>query len=157
MKTTARNGGTAATHTKIVALDHISCSVRDLKAARRFYTAALGAIGMKINMDVSTAFGMGSEDEKVFWLARDKSASGGGHYAFRVDHREEVDAFYDAAMAAGGEDNGKPGPRPDYGPSYYAAYVKDLEGNNLEVVCYARPRRRLQTRARPRPRARKRR
>jgi len=140
-----------APHTKIVALDHISCAVRDLRAARRFYGAALGAIGMKINMDVSSAFGMGSRDEKVFWLARDKEASGSGHYAFRVDHREEVDAFYEAAMTAGGKDNGKPGPRPDYGPTYYAAFVKDGEGNNIEVVCYARPRGRAA--ARPRRRA----
>jgi catechol 2,3-dioxygenase-like lactoylglutathione lyase family enzyme len=128
--------------TKIVALDHISCAVRDLKTARKFYGAALGAIGMKINMDVSSAFGMGSRNEKVFWLARDRRAAGDGHYAFRVDHREEVDAFYAAAMGAGGKDNGKPGLRPDYGPSYYAAFVKDREGNNIEVVCYARPRRR---------------
>jgi catechol 2,3-dioxygenase-like lactoylglutathione lyase family enzyme len=132
----------ATPHTKIVALDHISCAVRDLKAARRFYGAALGAIGMKINMDVTTAFGMGSRNEKVFWLARDNKAAGGGHYAFRVDHREEVDAFYEAALAAGGTDNGKPGPRPNYGPTYYAAFVEDREGNNIEVVCYARPRRR---------------
>ena len=134
--------------TKIVALDHISCAVRDLKAAREFYGAALGAIGMKINMDVSSAFGMGSRNEKVFWLSRDRRAGGGGHYAFRVDHREEVDAFYGAALGAGGKDNGKPGLRPDYGPSYYAAFVKDSEGNNIEVVCYARPRRRASARKR---------
>jgi catechol 2,3-dioxygenase-like lactoylglutathione lyase family enzyme len=129
-------------HTKIVALDHISCVVRDLKAARAFYGAALGAIGMKINMEVPSAFGMGSAKEKIFWLSRDRKASGGGHYAFRVEHREEVDAFHAAALAAGGRDNGKPGLRPDYGPSYYAAFVKDSEGNNIEVVCYARPPRR---------------
>jgi catechol 2,3-dioxygenase-like lactoylglutathione lyase family enzyme len=138
----------ASRHTRIVNLDHISAPVRDLKAARAFYGAALGAIGMKINMDVSSAFGMGSRDEKVFWLARDRKASGSGHYAFRVDHREEVDAFYQAALAAGGSDNGKPGPRPDYGPTYYAAFVRDGEGNNIEVVCYARPRRRAGARRR---------
>ena len=138
----------ASRHTPIVNFDHIGTGVRDLKAARTFYGAALGAIGMKINMDVRSAFGMGSEDEKVFWLARDKKASGGGHYAFRVAHPEEVDAFYDAAMAAGGKDNGKPGPRPDYGPSYYAAFVRDREGNNVEVVCYKRPRRRVARRKR---------
>lgn len=142
-------------HTKIVALDHISCAVRDLKAARKFYGAALGAIGMKINLDVSSAFGMGSRHEKVFWLVRDKDASGSGHYAFRVDHRDEVDAFYEAAMAAGGHDNGKPGPRPDYGPTYYAAFVKDREGNNIEVVCYARPRRRAAGRPQRRAAARR--
>jgi catechol 2,3-dioxygenase-like lactoylglutathione lyase family enzyme len=125
--------------TKTVALDHISCAVKDLKAARKFYAAALGAIGMKINMDVSSAFGMGSRDEKIFWLFRDKNASGDGHYAFRVDERDDVDAFHAAAIAAGGRDNGPPGLRPNYGPSYYAAFVKDGEDNNIEVVCYARP------------------
>jgi catechol 2,3-dioxygenase-like lactoylglutathione lyase family enzyme len=124
--------------TKIVGLDHISAPVKDLRAARKFYEAALGAIGMKINMDVGEAFGMGSKDQKIFWLARDRKAGGGGHYAFTVEHREEVDAFYQAAIDAGGKDNGKPGPRPNYGPNYYAAFVKDKEGNNVEVVCYAR-------------------
>jgi catechol 2,3-dioxygenase-like lactoylglutathione lyase family enzyme len=124
--------------TKIVGLDHISAPVKDLRAARKFYEAALGAIGMNINMDVGEAFGMGSKNQNIFWLARDKKAGGGGHYAFQVENREEVDAFYEAAIDAGGKDNGKPGPRPSYGPNYYAAFVKDKEGNNVEVVCYAR-------------------
>jgi catechol 2,3-dioxygenase-like lactoylglutathione lyase family enzyme len=128
----------AARRTRIVALDHIGIGVRDLKAARRFYLAALGAIGMKINMDVGSAFGIGSRTQKIFWLGRDRRASGGGHFAFRVDHPQEVDAFHAAALAAGGQDNGKPGPRPDYGPHYYAAFVLDPERNNIEVVCYAR-------------------
>jgi catechol 2,3-dioxygenase-like lactoylglutathione lyase family enzyme len=128
--------------TAIVALDHISVPVKDIKAARAFYTAALGAIGMRINMDFKSAFGMGSKKENVFWLTRHAKAGGGGHYAFRVDHREEVDAFHAAALEAGGKDHGKPGPRPEYGPSYYAAFVKDREGNNVEVVCYARRARR---------------
>jgi len=130
--------GMKTPRTAIVALDHIGANVRDLRAARRFYGAALGAIGMKINMDVGSAFGMGSKNEKIFWLGRDPKASGDGHYAFRVEHREEVDAFYAAAMGAGGTDNGEAGPRPHYGPNYYAAFVKDREGNNIEVVCYAR-------------------
>lgn len=137
--------------TKIVGLDHISAPVKDLKAARKFYEAALGAIGMKINMDVGEAFGMGSRDQKIFWLAKDRKAGGGGHYAFTVEHPEEVDAFYEAAIDAGGKDNGKPGPRPNYGPNYYAAFVKDKEGNNVEVVCYAKvPRRTTTTRGRRR-------
>ena len=70
---------------------------------------------MRINLDFSTAFGFGSRDENIFWLTRDRKASGHGHYAFRVEHREEVAAFHAAALAAGGEDNGKPGPRPNYG------------------------------------------
>ena len=102
----------------------------DLKAARRFYGAALGAIGMKINIDVSSAFGMGSRGEKVFWLARNRHASGGGHYAFRVDHREEVDAFYQRRVGAGGKDNGKPGLRPTTVRAT-ARFVKDSEGNKM--------------------------
>jgi catechol 2,3-dioxygenase-like lactoylglutathione lyase family enzyme len=132
--------------TRTVVLDHIGVNVRDLRAARRFYEAALGAIGMKINMEVRSAFGLGSRTEKIFWLGRDPKASGGGHYALRVEHREEVDAFHAAALSAGGDDNGPPGLRPHYGPSYYAAFVKDPEENNIEVVCYARPRRRRRAR-----------
>jgi len=136
-----------ARRTRITALDHISAPVRDIDVARAFYTAALGAIGMTINMDVSSAFGMGSGDQKIFWLTRHDKSAGGGHYAFRVDHREEVDAFHAAALEAGGKDNGKPGPRPDYGPTYYAAFVKDPEDNNIEVVCYARESRKESTQA----------
>jgi len=136
--------------TKAVGLDHISAPVKDLRAARKFYEAALGAIGMNINMDVGEAFGMGSKKQNIFWLARDKKAGGGGHYAFHVDHPEEVDAFYEAAIDAGGKDNGKPGPRPSYGPNYYAAFVKDKEGNNIEVVCYARTPKRPNGRAKRR-------
>jgi catechol 2,3-dioxygenase-like lactoylglutathione lyase family enzyme len=126
-------------HTPIVVLDHVTVNVRDLKAARAFYQAALGAIGMRINLDFPSAFGMGSKSENIFWLARDRQANGGGHYALRVENRDEVDAFHAAALRAGGTDNGPPGTRPDYGPSYYAAFVKDREGNNIEVVCYRRP------------------
>jgi catechol 2,3-dioxygenase-like lactoylglutathione lyase family enzyme len=93
---------------------------------------------MKINMDVGEAFGMGSKTQKIFWVAKSPKAGGKAHLAVRVDHREEVDAFYAAALRAGGVDNGAPGPRPDYGPSYYAAFVHDPEGNNIEVVCYAK-------------------
>jgi catechol 2,3-dioxygenase-like lactoylglutathione lyase family enzyme len=123
-------------HTPIVALDHITVNVRDLRSARKFYEAALGALGMRINLDFSSAFGFGSKNENIFWLSRDRRASGKGHYAFRVRYREEVDAFYAAALAAGGKDHGKPGPRPKYGRNYYAAFVKDGEGNNIEAVCY---------------------
>ena len=128
-------------HTAIVALDHLTVPFKDLRAARAFYQAALGALGMRINLDYPSAFGIGSKKENIFWLARDRQASGGGHYALRVQYREEVDAFHAAALAAGGKDNGAPGPRPDYGPSYYAAFVKDREGNNIEVVCYRKKRR----------------
>jgi catechol 2,3-dioxygenase-like lactoylglutathione lyase family enzyme len=141
--------------TRIVVLDHISVNVRRFKRAREFYRAALGAVGMKINLEFASSLGLGSQKEKIFWLIRDLGASGGGHYAFRVRHREEVNAFHAAALAAGGTDNGKPGPRPDNGPNYYAAFVKDPEDNNIEVVCYARsPRRRTPPRKKSRSRSR---
>jgi catechol 2,3-dioxygenase-like lactoylglutathione lyase family enzyme len=133
--------------TSIVTLDHLTVPVKDLKAARAFYQAALEPLGMHVNLDYPSAFGMGSKKENIFWLARDRQATGGGHYALRVESRDEVDAFHQAALEAGGKDNGAPGPRPDYGPSYYAAFVKDREGNNIEVVCYAKAPRRTERRS----------
>jgi catechol 2,3-dioxygenase-like lactoylglutathione lyase family enzyme len=121
-----------------VQLDHISVPVRRYRQARKLYERALGAIGMTVNMDVGDACGMGANGEKIFWLVRDRNASGGEHYAFRVERRDLVNAFHAAALEAGGIDHGAPGLRPDYGPSYYAAFVKDGEGNNIEVVCYAK-------------------
>lgn len=126
------------------ALDHVSLPVRRLAAARKFYGAALGAIGMTINMDVGTAFGMGSKKEKIFWITHQRGAAGGAHHALRVGSRADVNAFHRAGLEAGGTDHGAPGPRPNYGPHYYAAFLKDPEGNNIEVVCYrkaATPRR----------------
>jgi catechol 2,3-dioxygenase-like lactoylglutathione lyase family enzyme len=125
------------TNSVIVEIDHVSVPVRDLKRARKFYEKALGAIGMKVNLDVPTALGMGSQNQKIFWLARDLKATGHGHYALRVASRAAVKAFYDAAIKAGGKDNGAPGVRPKYGKNYYAAFVKDNEGNNIEIVCYS--------------------
>jgi hypothetical protein len=97
---------------------------------------------MKVNMEVDGACGMGSRTQLIFWLVEDPKASGRGHYAFRAKRRTAVVAFYKAALAAGGKDHGKPGLRPNYGKNYYAAFVKDKEGNNIEVVCYAAPARR---------------
>jgi catechol 2,3-dioxygenase-like lactoylglutathione lyase family enzyme len=122
-----------------VALDHVSLPVKRLAAARKFYEAALGATGMSINLDVGDAFGMGSKKEKIFWISQKRGATGGAHHAFRVSRRADVDAFHRAGLQAGGSDNGAPGPRPKYGPHYYAAFLKDPEGNNIEVVCYEKP------------------
>jgi len=124
-----------------VELDHISIPVRRYREARRLYEAALGAIGMRVNMELDGACGMGANGEKIFWLVRDRNASGGEHIALRVPRRDLVDAFHAAALAAGATDHGAPGPRPHYGPNYYAAFVLDGEGNNIEVVCYAKSRR----------------
>jgi catechol 2,3-dioxygenase-like lactoylglutathione lyase family enzyme len=132
----------------VVALDHVSIPFRRYREAKKLYEAALGAIGMTVNMDVGDACGMGANGEKIFWLVRDRKASGGEHLALRVDSRDLVDEFHATAVAAGASDNGPPGLRPQYGRSYYAAYVKDGEGNNIEVVCYEKPRRVSSPRAR---------
>lgn len=121
-----------------VELDHLSIPVKRYTKARKLYAAALGAIGMTMNLEFEDACGFGANGEKIFWLVRDKHADGGAHVALRVQEQAQVDAFHAAALKAGAEDNGPPGPRLHYGPNYYAAFVKDLEGNNLEVVCYAK-------------------
>ncbi|HEY4156904.1 MAG TPA: VOC family protein [Polyangiaceae bacterium] len=125
-----------------VKLDHVSLPVKRLAAARKFYEATLGALGMTINMDVGDAFGMGSNSQKIFWIVQHARASGGAHHAFSVASRLDVERFHAAGLRAGGTDHGRPGPRPNYGPNYYAAFVKDPEGNNIEAVCYKRAPRR---------------
>lgn len=126
-------------------LDHIGIAVSDLAASRTFYDAALGALGMKVNMEVGpeltqskgTAIGYGRGDDKIFWIADNERPGEGTHIALKVETRAEVDAFHAAALKAGGRDNGAPGLRPHYGPNYYAAFVYDPDGANIEAVCYA--------------------
>lgn len=126
-------------------IDHMGIAVSDIERSRKFYEAALGALGMTVNMEVGpdqtesggTALGFGARDEKIFWIADQERPGEGTHVAFRVERREQVDAFHAAGMKAGGRDNGAPGLRPHYGPNYYAAFVLDPDGANIEAVCYA--------------------
>ena len=126
-------------------LDHIGIAVSDITKSRAFYDAALGALGMKVNMEVGpeltqnkgTAIGYGRGDDKIFWIADGERPGEGTHVALKVETRAEVDAFHAAALKAGGRDNGAPGLRPHYGPNYYAAFVFDPDGANIEAVCYA--------------------
>ena len=126
-------------------IDHMGIAVSDIERSRKFYEAALGALGMSVNMEVGpdqtesggTALGFGARDEKIFWIADQERPGEGTHVAFRVERREQVDAFHAAGMKAGGRDNGAPGLRPHYGPNYYAAFVLDPDGANIEAVCYA--------------------
>jgi len=119
-------------------LDHISLRVGDMVRATEFYRAALAPVGYKVAMEYPNFVGMGDEGMPDFWITPTDKASSGTHIAFRTD-RARVDAFYAAALAAGGVDNGAPGLRADYHPHYYAAYVIDPEGNNIEVVCHDPP------------------
>ena len=126
-------------------IDHMGIAVSDIGRSRKFYEAALGALGMSVNMEVGpdqtesggTALGFGARDEKIFWIADQERPGEGTHVAFRVERREQVDAFHAAGVKAGGRDNGAPGLRPHYGPNYYAAFVCDPDGANIEAVCYA--------------------
>ena len=125
-------------------IDHMGISVSDLARSRAFYEAALGPLGMAVQMEVGgdntesggSALGFGVPGEKIFWIGDGEKVGEGTHVAFRADRREQVDAFYAGGLSAGGRDNGPPGPRPHYGPNYYAAFLHDPDGANIEAVCY---------------------
>jgi catechol 2,3-dioxygenase-like lactoylglutathione lyase family enzyme len=122
-------------------LDHIGIEVGDLRRSRAFYEAALEPLGIGFIMEFEGSVGLGSEGEHgpkpYFWIhARGRPAVEGAHICFGARSPELVDAFHAAALAAGGEDNGAPGPRPQYHPGYYGAFVLDPDGNNVEAVCH---------------------
>ena len=124
-------------------IDHTSLSVSDFAAAKAFYTAALAPLGITVLMQFpkavtgsADAAGLGSNGKPFFWLADAGKTSPRIHIAFVASSRAEVDAFYKAAIAAGGKDNGAPGLRPMYHPSYYGAFVLDADGHNVEAVCH---------------------
>jgi catechol 2,3-dioxygenase-like lactoylglutathione lyase family enzyme len=123
-------------------LDHIGIEVRDYEHSKAFYLAALAPLGVSLLMEFGSATaGFGEETEHgpkpYFWIgSRGRPLVTGAHIAFAADDRETVDAFYAAAIAAGGTDNGAPGPRPIYHPGYYGAFVFDPDGNNVEAVCH---------------------
>lgn len=123
-------------------IDHTGVPVSDYAKAKAFYDAAFAALGGGLLMEVPAAFTGGvkvvgyGRDEPAFWLNEAGEPGPGRHVAFAARDRAEVDAFYAAAMAAGGRDNGGPGLRPDYHENYYAAFVLDPDGNNIEAVCH---------------------
>jgi catechol 2,3-dioxygenase-like lactoylglutathione lyase family enzyme len=118
-------------------LDHVSIGVRDLARARRFYDAALGALGYRCLSADAASLGYGAEAANLWVLRVDRpvpeDAGSGLHLCFRARSRNDVDRFHADALATGGKDNGAPGLRPDYGAEYYAAFVVDPEGYRLEA------------------------
>jgi catechol 2,3-dioxygenase-like lactoylglutathione lyase family enzyme len=119
-------------------LDHLTLKVRDLEKAKAFYTAALEPLGYVVMMEFGEFAGLGAGKPDL-WLRRDPDNVRPNHVALAARDRKAVDAFYEAAMAAGATDNGKPGVRTDYHPTYYAAFILDSDGHNVEVVCHAPP------------------
>lgn len=125
-------------------IDHISLNVADFEGMLAFYEKALAPLGMKVVMRLgkeitggADAAGMGAvAHEPFFWLAGTQQTVPPQHIAFRAGSRAAVDAFYQAALAAGAKDNGAPGLRPIYHPDYYGAFVIDPEGHNIEAVCH---------------------
>lgn len=125
-------------------LDHVGFAVADAERSRRFYEAALAPLGISLIMSVTpeqtesggTAHGFGSDGKPYFWVGDNEKVGEGSHVAFAADTREQVDAFHDAAIGAGGRDNGAPGLRPHYHPNYYGAFVLDPDGLNIEAVCH---------------------
>ena len=126
-------------------IDHITFGVSDFGRSTAFYTAALKPLGVKRLFDAplehsggvaSTGYG---DTRPFFWLAEENATQGKLHIAFAAAHPGMVDAFYAAALAAGGTNNGPPGPRPHYHPGYYGAFVLDPDGHNIEAVCHTAP------------------
>lgn len=116
-------------------LDHIGLAVSDVAQSKRFFQAALAPLEYQILMDFGEAIGMGNSGTPDFWIAQGKVANP-THVAFSAPNRATVAAFYKAAMAAGGRDNGAPGLRTQYHANYYGAFVHDPDGNNIEAVCH---------------------
>lgn len=126
-------------------IDHIGIAVSDAGRSRDFYDELLGAIGLRRLVTIPPAdnesggetHGYGRDDDAFFWIGDNERVGEGTHVAFRVENRAQVHAFHAAGLRAGGRDHGAPGLRPHYGLNYYAAFILDPDGINVEAVCHA--------------------
>ena len=118
-------------------LDHVTLGVSDIERSIGFYDQALRPLGIKrLYAEGQTAAGYGAERKAFFWISQRRASQTGSHVAFVAEDRETVNQFYQAALAAGGRDNGQPGLRPHYHENYYGAFVLDPDGHNIEAVCH---------------------
>ena len=125
-------------------IDHIGFPVSDYPRAKAFYLGALAPLGYSLVMEVTqeqndgaAAAGFGANGKPDFWIGDEGGLNKPLHVAVVAKDRATVDAFYQAALAAGGRDNGAPGIRAHYHPNYYGAFVLDPDGHNIEAVCHA--------------------
>jgi catechol 2,3-dioxygenase-like lactoylglutathione lyase family enzyme len=124
-------------------IDHIGFSVSDYPRAKAFYEKALAPLGYVLVMEVqqdandALAAGFGAGGKPDFWIGGEGGLNKPVHIAITAKDRPTVDAFYQAAIAAGAKDNGPPGVRPHYHANYYGAFVLDPDGHNIEAVCHA--------------------
>lgn len=123
-------------------IDHIGLSVENYDRAKMFYEKALAPLGCGVvaeylpPMTPHKVVGFGKNNKGGFWISEEGRTTPHTHIAFVAESRAGIDAFYEAALAAGGIDNGKPGLRPEYHENYYGAFVLDPEGHNVEAVCH---------------------
>jgi catechol 2,3-dioxygenase-like lactoylglutathione lyase family enzyme len=118
--------------------DHIGLRTRHFKATEAFYFKLLPTLGIARIAKYPDAAGFSDGGKETFWIGASKKAPSSVHLAFGARTRAEVDKFYKKALQLGAKDNGPPGLRPDYGPNYYAAFILDPDGNNVEAVCHRR-------------------
>jgi catechol 2,3-dioxygenase-like lactoylglutathione lyase family enzyme len=124
-------------------IDHLGMQFSDYPRALRFYRLALAPLGISVVMQLTKeetgtyeGAGLGRDGKPTFWISGGQRTAPGMHVAFVADNRAAVDRFFEAALAAGGVDNGAPGIRAHYHPNYYGAFVLDPEGHNIEAVCH---------------------
>ncbi|MBC7801111.1 MAG: VOC family protein [Gemmatimonadaceae bacterium] len=117
-------------------LDHVGISVTDFARSRAFYVGAFEPLGIPLSKEGETWALMGADGGTALWFGVDGQVPSRIHIAYMAATRAQVHAFHAAALAAGGRDNGGPGLRPQYGPNYYAAFVLDPDGHNIEAVCH---------------------
>jgi catechol 2,3-dioxygenase-like lactoylglutathione lyase family enzyme len=121
---------------EIIMYDHLGLKVGNLDASVRFYTEALAPLGYVLCSRDETGASFGPKDAPALWLYAHKPVAGAGaHIAFRAPDHAAIQKFHAAGLKAGGRDNGAAGPRADYSPTYFAAFLIDPDGNNVEAVC----------------------
>ncbi|HUV33131.1 MAG TPA: VOC family protein [Devosiaceae bacterium] len=124
----------------MTAIDHIGISVGDFDKSVEFYQAVLGTLGIKLLTDMEMGgdrhAGFGVENA-FFWVSKDARPAGNCHIAFTATNRADVGSFHITGLGMGGRDNGAPGVRPHYHAHYYAGFLLDPDGNNIEAVCHA--------------------
>ena len=117
-------------------IDHIGLAISDYERSKQFYIAVLAPLDIELMIEIEGWAGFGKKGKGEFWFGVDDKVQHPMHIAFRADTREQVDQFYEAAIAAGATDNGRPGLREIYHKDYYGAFVIDPDGHNIEAVCH---------------------
>ena len=117
-------------------IDHVGLAVSDYERSKEFYCKALAPLGIELVVEVQGWAGLGRAGKPQFWFGTHSEPQRPLHIAFAAENREQVRAFYSAALAAGGSDNGPPGIREIYHPNYFGAFVIDPDGHNIEAVCH---------------------